>query len=335
MSDKIPEKPFKQYSEQIRILKSRGLEINDTEFAVHALKIYSYYDLINGNTDELLLSKKPDVFKPGTNFQILVQIRILEDRLKSVFLNQILMIEKTFKSVLSYYIAEHFGVDNDKKGYLDSTHYSMISSQKKSTGATLKKLRHICLGEVPHPERQGTPLLYYRENHNHIPPWILIDELTLGETMYWFKALKSIDKGSLAHQLLPETFILQKNVNGTNLFLESIDLIREFRNFFAHNSVLSQMKSSRQVQLNKIDDAFENELIHRDELEPSNYNNLFACFFCIILLSQDADQLRLFQSQIQAVIDLAVSADAGFIVTNIFKLPIDIASRIDLLFPSY
>lgn len=82
----IPDKPFKNYQQQIQILINRGLFIGDEAFARHALRIYSYYDLVNGNLDKLMISRHPDRFVDGTSLADLVQIRFMEDRIKSIFL---------------------------------------------------------------------------------------------------------------------------------------------------------------------------------------------------------------------------------------------------------
>ena len=82
-----PDKPFQTYSQQINLLKIRNLTINDDEFAKHFLKVYSYYDLINGNVDSLLISHHPDKFKDNVTFENLVQIKFIEERLKSLFLS--------------------------------------------------------------------------------------------------------------------------------------------------------------------------------------------------------------------------------------------------------
>lgn len=42
------DKPFKSFDEQINILRSRGLIINDVENAKIILSTSTYYELING-----------------------------------------------------------------------------------------------------------------------------------------------------------------------------------------------------------------------------------------------------------------------------------------------
>ncbi|GHP12700.1 hypothetical protein YK48G_01250 [Lentilactobacillus fungorum] len=316
----LPDKPFKTYSQQIEILKKRNLIIDDTEYAEHLLKTYSYYDLVNGNLDKLMVHRHPDKFQDGISIQDLVKIRVTEDRIKSIFLKQILMIEKSFKTSLSYYISKNFGVDSHSGGYLTKRHYS--NARGDIVSKTMKKLRNIRDGKVQ--SRQGNPIIYYREHHNHIPPWILIEELTLGQTIYWYKCLKANGKKTLDDELLHLPSGLSQD-QIANLFLDSMNVLREFRNFFAHNSVLSHMQSKTELDLTLFIRPHEDEinLVYNIPNNLSNSHNLVACFLSILVLSEDFVQAQIFINELKQTMDLLTTDDeAKFIFESIFHLPI-------------
>lgn len=319
----IPDKPFKSYKQQIGILQSRGLFIDDASFAKHMLRTYSYYDLINGNLDELMVSRHPDRFVKNTSLADLVQIRFMEDRIKAIFLKQILMIEKTFKSTLSYYISEQFGVDSNPGGYLTKKNYS--GDRADVVKKTMKTLRDVRDGNVHKP--QGEPIRHYRKDHNHIPPWILIDELTFGETVYWYKCLDNQGKLEVSSEMLH----LPQEMSSTHmleLFQIVIDLIREFRNFFAHNSVLSHMKSKRKLKIKLIGDVNSSDsLVSGITDNLNNSRNLLACFLSILLLSKDPDQLKLFLLDFQQTEEILDSERTKFIIEDIFQLPLEMVER--------
>lgn len=319
-----PDKPFKTYEQQIEILQERGLLIDDFQFAKHMLQTYSYYDLVNGNLDELMTSRHPDKFIDGTSMNLLVLIKILEDRTKNIFLKQILMIEKTFKSTLSYYVSENFGVNNNEGGYLSRNYYN-YENIPKVVKATLKNLKKICKGNVK--KSQGLPIKHYQKDHNHIPPWILSDELMFGEVFYWFKILKLDSKKIISNEMVNFPISLSSDEE-VELFTESIDILREFRNFFAHNSVLSHMKSKRQLNLTYIGDFSDSEsILYNLKNDPNNKNNLLACFLCILLLSKDSDQLNIFLADINATIQLVDEDTAKLIFEDIFHLPLQLIER--------
>lgn len=294
-----PDKPFKTYSQQIELLKNRNLTINDAEFAEHFLKVYSYYDLINGNVDSLLISHHPDKFKDNVTFENLVQIKFIEERLKSLFLSQILDIEKSFKTILAYHISENFGVNSGVGGYLTKRNYS--PSQSKQVKTTMKKLRDIRDGTAMTSKHESKSIIYYRENHNHIPPWILVNELTFGELFFWYKCLPQDIKININSELVSQS----ADGIDTELFIPMLDLLREFRNFFAHNSVLSQMKSERQLdksQLKKITLKNTNSIKPADII--SQNNDINCCLIAILCLSNDYDQIDYFYRQLYALVNI-------------------------------
>lgn len=327
----LPDKPFKTYSQQIEILKKRNLTIDDTEYAEHLLKTYSYYDLVNGNLDRLMVHRHPDKFQDGISIQDLVKIRITEDRIKSIFLKQILMIEKSFKTSLSYYISKNFGVDSNPGGYLTKRHYS--NARGNIVSKTMKNLRNIRdggirnhKGKLINPYTQGDPIIYYREHHNHIPPWILVEELTLGQTIYWYKSLKETGKTTIDDELLHLPRELSQD-QMANLFLDSMNVLREFRNFFAHNSVLSHMQSKAELDLTLFLQPHENEvnLVYNIPNNLSNSHNLVACFLSILILSKDFVQTKIFINELKQTMNLLATEDeAKFIFEDIFHLPVSL-----------
>ncbi len=115
------DKPFKTYDEQIDLLISRNLIINNRKVASHFLSTYSYYDLVNGNINYFLKSSNPIIFKDNTTIHDLVELKLIEDVYKEIIFNQLLRLEKYFKTQISYAISKHFGVDSSDTGYLNPT----------------------------------------------------------------------------------------------------------------------------------------------------------------------------------------------------------------------
>lgn len=80
------DKPFKTYEELIAIMEERHIEIPDKEFAIQALTNYSYYGIINGYKDTFLQISGTDNFIPGTNFNELYTLHILDTSLNNIIL---------------------------------------------------------------------------------------------------------------------------------------------------------------------------------------------------------------------------------------------------------
>lgn len=55
-------KKFKTYDEQIELLKTRGLKIDDENFALNKLQEDNYYNIINGYKDLFLDEENSNIF---------------------------------------------------------------------------------------------------------------------------------------------------------------------------------------------------------------------------------------------------------------------------------
>lgn len=315
----IPDKPFLDYLQMIDLLRSRNLIIHEHqfEFVIHSLKTYSYYDLINSNVENLLISKDSNTFKDNIEFTQLVKIKNIEDRLKSVFLAQILAIEKSFCSKLSYYIAEEFGVDSNDGGYLKKSNYS--DSNKSIVSTTMKRLRDIRDSKLPH-RKPSSSLKYYQRNHNHIPPWILVNELMFGEVINWYRCIKEEGKRKLSKELL--LYEIDNEELRLSVCISTLDLLREFRNSLAHNSALSKIRSSRKLNNLEIHYVLNQEdLVSKTEFINENSQNLYACFISILLLSTDLDQLKIFLLTLEQIFNSVDSEEQNLVFHDTFGLP--------------
>lgn len=93
-----------------------------------------------------------------------------------------------------------------------------------------------CLKTIDDPKIASNPTLYYREHHNHIPPWILLKNLTFSNSINLFKLLKNAQRDDVVNALLPnepDRIILLSDK--TNFIICALESIRVFRNAAAHN----------------------------------------------------------------------------------------------------
>lgn len=319
MCDFEPDKPFVDYPEMVDLLRSRNLEIINEQipFAIHSLQTYSYYDLINGNSEKLQTSLDSDDFVDGVSIDLLVRIKSTEERLRSTFLSQILAIEKKFSTKLAWYISKNFGVDSRNGGYLKKNNYS--TSNNSMVNSTMKRLRDV--RDLNNNSRKpSSSLKYYSKKHNHIPPWILINDLMFGEVIRWYRCLKDEGKTLISIDL----FILDipDRELRVSILLEVLDLLREYRNFLAHNSSLSKIKSKRCLNSKNITSILNlPHLLKDDEFKQDNSQNLYACFISILLLSTDIDQLQFFVLSIQQIYNTLEPHEQKLILEDIFGLP--------------
>jgi len=97
MGDFMSDKKFTTINEQIEILRSRGLAINDEEKAKKFLERNNYYR-VSGYS---LTLRSHDVFYPSTNFQNLIDIYEFDHGMRHILLRYIEMIEVTVDKKIS------------------------------------------------------------------------------------------------------------------------------------------------------------------------------------------------------------------------------------------
>jgi abortive infection bacteriophage resistance protein len=91
-------------------MEERHISVPDKEFAIQVLQNYSYYGIINGYKNTFLQVPNSDSFIPGTNFNELYTLHIIDTSLNNIIFKYILFLEKALKSRISYLVAQKYGV---------------------------------------------------------------------------------------------------------------------------------------------------------------------------------------------------------------------------------
>lgn len=235
----IYDKPFKTYQEQIQhLIDDYGLVINDLPFAEHALKTISYYDLINGYQDVLMINGR---YKDNISIEFLYTFYLFDKSFQNIIFSRVIFIENYFKSVLAHCIAENFGVHHDN--YLDDTNYCCTSR-----AVDFSKLK-VNIKEIYTQDHPPDPTGFYKKEHNHIPPWILLKNISFGNSINLFRVLKKPQKNAVANELIPSTAIKQSEK--IEFIIAGLNLLRKCRNTIAHNLRFVTFRGSDKDALKK------------------------------------------------------------------------------------
>ncbi|MBY7704565.1 Abi family protein [Vibrio harveyi] len=118
-------KEFKTFEQQIEILKSRGLVIEDNQQVIEILKQENYYNIINGYKDLFLNDNKnnKECFKNGTTFDEIYSLFLFDRELRSIILKYILLFERDFKTIMSYNFSQKYNIENRVDSYLYPQNY--------------------------------------------------------------------------------------------------------------------------------------------------------------------------------------------------------------------
>lgn len=222
-------KPFTTYEQQIELLKSRGLNIQDENLAKQCLEKFGYFNIINGYKDAFLENRKNETYKKSANFQDIVDLYLFDKNLKNKVLVFILGIENTIKTIIAYEFAKIHGADT----YLNANNYNTKNpTLTKQISMLILKIKE-CI-ETDKKEKQYDCLKHYRTNHNTIPIWVLFNYLTFGNVSKFYSLLQTQTKKAIATHI-SQVFNFDFN---TQDFYTSIRILVNLRNLCAHNQRL-------------------------------------------------------------------------------------------------
>ena len=231
------DKPFRTFEELAVLLRDEhGLAIGNIEETVQVLRFIPYYDLVNGYKDVLMDGER---FRYPFNITDLLLFHSFDRNFQSSLMSFGTTVEDYFKNVLAYVIAKNFSVSEEK--YLDERHYSRKHSHTGNNITrhdVLDRLRKICV------QSMDDPTLYYRNHHNHIPPWILLKNASFSLATNLLVILPPAQKQEVVDIMLPgsKPWDLRYTV-----LLYSLTMIRKCRNIIAHNLKFSAFDSSKET----------------------------------------------------------------------------------------
>jgi len=250
-------KIFKTLDQQIEILKSRDLIINNEEFAKDVLLRENYF-FINGYRHMFLDTGKSKKFLDGTTFEELYAIFLFDRNIRNTMFKHLLIVENNFKSIISYQLSKKYGFK--EKDYLDPKNFTQDSLKVRQVHDILNKMRR----QIRVNGRQHTATLHYLSNYGYIPMWILVKVLSFGIIAELYDILKYEDQSSIAdlYHLDPDTLSIY------------LHLLANFRNLCAHEDILYNHRTQKEIPDNKYHYLMDIEM--KDEHYIYGKNDLFA-----------------------------------------------------------
>lgn len=192
-------KPHTTINEQIKILKGRGLIIENEAFAFKYLEKVGYYNLINGYKAPFVIQKNgTEQYIKKTKFKYIVNLYEFDLFLKNSFLTSVLKIERVLKSVISYNFASTHGELN----YFDLSNfntYNEISKIKaKEIIEKIKKEKREALHPRNSTNKHYNCVRHYEKNYGNVPIWIMFNIINLNDLSKFYACLLPQTKKKIA-----------------------------------------------------------------------------------------------------------------------------------------
>lgn len=247
------EKPFLTISQQIELLKKRGLTFKNEDKAYKSLERYGYYQIINGHKSFLLKEKltedDDDCFINDATFEHIYAVHQFDKALRNHVIQSTLEIESILRTAIGYTIAELYG--DQEANYLNRINYrpgekkynTKLKKNEYKIDQLLRKFKKINNDKIH-------PFKHYKEKYNNVPPWIMLNGATFGNLLTLFKLLKPTAKNKVLasiSELTPEFFEKKENEDYKNLYTDILFLCLAFRNRAAHGGRIYNYKPSKSI----------------------------------------------------------------------------------------
>lgn len=266
MANKI----FKSIDEQIEILKSKGLVINDIDKTKDLLFRENYF-FINGYRHMFMRSNKEKGFIEGTTFEELYAVFVFDRKIRNIMFKYILMIENNIKSIISYQLSKKYGFKD--KDYLNPKNFTQDALKVRQVYDVLNKMKR----QIRVNGKQHTATMHYLSNYGYIPMWILVKVLSFGLISELYGILKSEDQLSISEFY---------NLNTETLAIY-LSLLSNFRNLCAHEDILYDHRTQRKIPNTRY--HYELEISKEEDEYKYGKNDLFALIIIFKQMLRDEE----------------------------------------------
>lgn len=256
------EKIFKTVHEQIKLLKSRQLKIENINSALKILENNNYYYLINGYKNLFIdFSSNTEKYIDGTTIEEIYDLYEFDRKIRIIFLEYILLIERKIDT----YIAYEFSKEHGYKDYLIPDNFDYNKKNKKIVDKLLKDINL----EILHQYKNSNKMIkHYIDTYNYIPLWVLIRILSFGKVSKFYSIMKQKEKNRISRKFNIKSEILK-------IYLTNLG---EIRNICAHDEKLYDVSLRFKISSNSYHSMLKIEKV------KGNYKNGVQDLFSIVLI---------------------------------------------------
>jgi abortive infection bacteriophage resistance protein len=219
--------------EQIQLLRSRGMVINNEEKAKEVLSDIGYYRLgfywFPMEKDYSNKNNRNHLFKDTADFDDAVRLYYFDFKLRNILLKYLSRIEISFKTSLIYFVSNRY--DSHPTWFVNPIIVNRSFIQNFDVEVYNSKFRKNKVIARHHKK-------YI--NDKYAPAWKTIEFMTLGGVISLYTSLNNND--------LKRKIASIYNINRVEVFENYIILIRDIRNVCAHGNILYDFAPIRSIR---------------------------------------------------------------------------------------
>ena len=256
-------KVFKTIEEQIDILKSKGLIVEDYDKAKEILLRENYF-FLNGYRSPFLVTGSKR-FVDGATFEELYALFTFDRYFRNIIFKNILIVENNYKSIYSYVMSRKYGYK--EKDYLNPNNFVKGKEKNRQINDLIRKVkRQIRINGYQH---EATS--HYINNYGYIPLWVGVKVLSFGLMSEMYTVLKDEDKDEIASYY---------KLSGDELS-DYLSILSNYRNLCAHEDIVFNHETQK-----GIDETRFHNLLNIPKVDDEYIYGVHDIFALIIILKQ-------------------------------------------------
>lgn len=219
--------------DQINLLRSRGMSIDDESKSKEILLDIGYYRLgfycFPFEKSYPQKENRTHEYKDQTTFMDVVDLYYFDFELRNILLKYLSRIEINFRTHVTYIVSNHY--PHSETWFVDDNivNNSFISVfDEKIYNSNFKKNTFIKLHHKNHP------------SDKYAPAWKTIELMTFGSVIKLYSAIKDIK--------IQLEISRSYNVNKLQIFINYLNTLCTLRNICAHGSVIYDLKLNQSIK---------------------------------------------------------------------------------------
>ena len=276
-------KTFKTLEEQVQILRSKNMVINDEHYAKEVLLRENYF-FLHGYRYPFLKSKDDRFYINGTTFEELYSLFLFDRTVRNLIFKNVLIIENNVKSIFSYQLSKKYGYK--EKDYLNPRNFNTSKEKRKQVNDLLGKMKRQMQKNIT----THSATIHYVDNYGYVPLWILVKVLSFGIVAELFSILKKEDQYDIV-----DIYDLDIDV-----FFNYLTILSNYRNLCAHEDIVYDNRTNREIADTRYHRALKIPMMDNEYIYGKN--DLFVLLIIFkSLLKQD--ELKEFILELSHIID--------------------------------
>ena len=250
-------KVFKTIDEQLDILKSKGLTIEDYDNAKEVVLRENYF-FLNGYRSPFLVTGSKR-FIEGSTFEELHALFRFDRFFRNIIFKNLLIVENNYKSIFSYVLSKKYGYK--EKDYLNPDNFDRNKEKSRQINDLIRKVkRQIRINVYQH-----SATSHYINNYGYIPLWVGVKVFSFGLMGELFSILKEEDKEEIASYY--------DDIDAAELE-DFLSILSNYRNLCAHEDILYNHVTQKSICDSKIHQQLEIPMVDGEYIYGKN--DIFA-----------------------------------------------------------